>query len=457
MKNTVLLIFFLVAANARAGFLPEGAFSKDARGVTGASFLKDLSSPRFYAMGQSGSSIFSPESVFYNPAGIYVDSAHSFYAAYQSLLEGSSREQISYSAASGAGRWAFSWLRSSYGSFDRLNARAENTGSFSPSDNAFLLSISRADTRIFWGASVKFAQTDLVYEKGWAAALDIGLISRSVSDRGSEYSLYLRNLGTPMKINGKEDPLPFEFGAGLKSRWKAADLYFEGKFPSYDSPYLTAGAELPLQVSQNYGFALRAGLNPRNKSRLGWAAAVSAGFGFYSPSLRMDYAYVPYGDLGDTHRFSFSWLFGKLKRERRYADIEAELERRIFMKNKKFALAPLYNKADSKYPNLGYIFASELAGNIKEGGYGVAEAGSEIYSRAEKKLEEGSPLDFCRTLSADYCVYGEIRRRAKTMFYEIHIYDMDKEREAKSFVLESPDSYDFKKAAYRAFSYMVKD
>lgn len=457
MKNTVLLIFFLAASSAVAGFLPEGAFSKDARGITGASFLKDLSSPRFYAMGQSGSSVFSPESVFYNPAGIYCEASHSFYAAYQALLEGSYREQISYSASSGYGRWAFSWLRSSYGSFDRLNARAENTGSFSPSDNAFLLSISRPSERIFWGASLKFAQTDLVYEKGWAAAFDIGLISRSMTDRGSEYSLYLRNLGTPMKINGKDDPLPFEFGAGLKSRWKAADLYFEGKFPSYDSPFLTAGAELPLPVSQNYGFVLRTGFNPKNKSRLGWAASVSAGFGFYSPSMSLDYAYAPYGDLGDTHRFSFSWFFGKQKKKKPYADIEGELERLVFMKNKKFAVAPLYNKADSKYPNLGYIFASELALNIKEGGYSAAEAGSEIYYQAEKNLENGSPLDFCRTLSADYCVYGEIRQRAKVMLYEIHVYDINKEREAKSFVLESPDSYDFKKAAYRAFSYMVKD
>ena len=38
-------------------------------------------------------------------------------------------------------------------------------------------------------------------------------------------------------------------------------------------------------------------------------SGLTAGFGFRISSLNVDYAFVPYGDLGNAHRFSLSYNF----------------------------------------------------------------------------------------------------------------------------------------------------
>ncbi len=457
MKSIYLLFFLLLTKSAFCGFLPESAFSKDARGVSGASFLKDISSPRFYALGQSGSTILSGESVFYNPGGLYTDGKSSFYASYNSLLEGSYKSQISYSKNFDSAIWGFSWIRGSYGSFEKLNSRGENLGSFSPSDNAFMFSFSKSDIAIHWGSSLKLIRTDLVYESAWTFAIDLGLVSMPSLSKNTQYSLYFRNLGPGMKIGGQTDPLPFEAGGGLKTRWNFADVYIDCKFPSYDSPYITGGAELPLPISESVGLFLRSGLNLRNKSELGWAGVFSGGLGFYSSSINFDYAYIPYGDLGDTHRISVSWLFRGNKKRTINSQILAKIKRDNFIKSRKFVIVPFTNKADSQFPNLGYTFASELSLNFIKSGYNIAQADSSLgYLQAEGK-ESFEALNFCSSFSADYCIYGEIKPFKKNINYEIKVYNMQEKREEKSFLLESPSSYDFKKAAYKAFSYIIKD
>jgi hypothetical protein len=53
-------------------------------------------------------------------------------------------------------------------------------------------------------------------------------------------------------------------------------------------------------------FALRAGYKySSGMTTLGALAGISGGLGFKFGSYQLDYAFVPYGDLGQTHRVSF--------------------------------------------------------------------------------------------------------------------------------------------------------
>ncbi len=442
---------------ALGGFLPEGAFSKDARGSVGAVFLKNISSPKFYSLGQSGSAMPSPESFFFNPGASYCEKKNCLYASYQSLYEGAYSNELAWTLSREKGFYSFAFQSMGYGSFDKLNSRAEKIGSFSPSDKAFIFSKTSAGGKFNWGFNLKIAQSDLIYEKGWTAALDAGLLSMPVTPNEASYSIYMRNFGNPVKIGGKSFPLPFELGVGMAKPYSFFDLYAEGKFPSYDNPYLTAGLSLPLFYSKTSEAQARIGFNPKNKKYLGWGSAVSGGFGFRIGALTADYAYAPYGDMGDTHRFSISWRFNEKENGFQNRDsFRYETLSRIYMKNRFFASVPLANYAVSDYPNLGLIFSREIQYCILESGYKIPDDDPSVYSEAEKNLPY-NPQEFCRVLAADYCIYGRIDSGKKKLSYEITVYDMNKKEEIKKFVLESPSSYDFKRAARQACSYILSD
>ena len=53
--------------------------------------------------------------------------------------------------------------------------------------------------------------------------------------------------------------------------------------------------------------ALRVGFNSGNSAGLG----ISAGVGWSIGSFALDYAFVPYGDLGATNRVSVTWRWGR--------------------------------------------------------------------------------------------------------------------------------------------------
>ncbi|MEW5951321.1 MAG: hypothetical protein GX447_03860 [Elusimicrobia bacterium] len=459
MKTIIayFVFFSVIAAESSAAFLPEGAFSADARGTAGASFLKNISSPKYYALGESGSPLPVPEGFLFNPGSQYCLQKNCIYAAYQSLYFESSRGELSWTYSRDEGFYSFAFLSQSYGTFDKLNSKAEKTGSFSPSDRAFVFSKSFNGEKLNWGLSFKLVQSDLIFEKGWSAALDAGLVSLPLKEKDASYSLYFRNLGPPMKIGSHSDPLPFEAGIGVLKPYEFLNISAEIKFPSYDNPYVAFGTFAPLFSSSNKNFELRAGFNPKNKKQLGWASCFSAGFGLISDYFQADYAYVPYGDLGDTHRFSFSYFFGKKKSDSyQEKKFRTQTLNRMFFSDKKFAAAPLLNLSSSEYRNLGSMFAGEISSCLKEKNYNAQTEDSPYYGEAESYLPE-SPKLFCERLKADYCIYGTIKAAEKKMYYEISVYDHNKQEDIKKFILESPSSYDFKKAAYKACSYILED
>ncbi|MEK7745767.1 MAG: hypothetical protein AAB576_03810, partial [Elusimicrobiota bacterium] len=52
---------------------------------------------------------------------------------------------------------------------------------------------------------------------------------------------------------------------------------------------------------------VRLGFNTRNDAELG----ITAGVGWRFRDFMLDYAFVPYGDLGISHRISVTWQFGE--------------------------------------------------------------------------------------------------------------------------------------------------
>src|SRR3990167_7121007 len=86
----------LCAGRAHGGLFPKNSFTDDARGLTGAQFLKVPPSARFAALAGSGLALGGADSFFLNPAGT-VGAGRSVSVSYASLLEGSSRPGMVFS------------------------------------------------------------------------------------------------------------------------------------------------------------------------------------------------------------------------------------------------------------------------------------------------------------------------------------------------------------------------
>ena len=62
-------------------------------------------------------------------------------------------------------------------------------------------------------------------------------------------------------------------------------------------------------LGQNLGGALRVGYNMRNDRDVDGFSGLSGGFGIMAGRFRFDYAWVPFGDIGTTHRIGMGFLF----------------------------------------------------------------------------------------------------------------------------------------------------
>ena len=132
----------------------------------------------------------------------------------------------------------------------------------------------------------------------------------------------MSNLGTEVKFEDESFPLPVVYRAGLAVRTGRsfpAVLAAEADFPNDSSVMFRTGVEYT-------GFeiiALRAGYRTAPASQrnailgkgFGGSSGLNELYGFFMglgfdlKSMKLDYALLPYGELGSSHRFSVGMRF----------------------------------------------------------------------------------------------------------------------------------------------------
>ncbi|KAF0125604.1 MAG: hypothetical protein FD189_2243 [Elusimicrobia bacterium] len=302
----------LAPAAARAGLLPDGAFSDDARGTTAAAFLKSPPAARIEALGGGGLAAPAPDSVFFNPAALAGLRGAYAVSGYESLLESAYRASLAVSIpGSGGTTWSAGAVFGSGGKLDLLDARGDYGGSFTHYDAALFVSAAFPLRDGGFGFSLKGIRSALGDVSALGAAVDLGYMSYSRRRDGADMALTLRNLGTPLKYEEESDPLPLELAAGLLWRYAGGfRLMADGRMPVDHAPYFIMGGEYGVPFGSAASFALRAGFSSKSLDDLGAAGSISGGFGLGLGAAAFDYAFVPYGDLGSTHRVTLSWLLG---------------------------------------------------------------------------------------------------------------------------------------------------
>lgn len=155
------------------------------------------------------------------------------------------------------------------------------------------------------GVAARWIRSTLDDVSADAFAADLGVRMRVRSVDGLTVGAAVTNLGTGMKFLRTRDDLPWGVRAGAAMRLRGLNLLLATDAILYADRDIdgAVGVEWrPVDLLR-----LRAGYRSAGRDA---DQGLTAGFGVNLLGLDLDYAYVPFGDLGDAHRVSASYIFG---------------------------------------------------------------------------------------------------------------------------------------------------
>lgn len=179
---------------------------------------------------------------------------------------------------------------------DPLTGGPLETGTFSMYDLVFLTGIGfRITDNIALGTNLKFFEERIESISARGFAFDVGFLTR-LPHNGISFGFSVLHLGPPVKYEAQKESLPLTYRAGLA--YQLSDL----ALIAFDVSK-TAGQKIQylpgLEIGLANSFYLRGGYQVANYEGNG----ITAGFGLrLMDNHQINYVYVPYGDLGDTHR-----------------------------------------------------------------------------------------------------------------------------------------------------------
>ncbi len=265
-------------------------------GTTTASFLKIGVGARAVAMGEAFTAVASDEtSLYWNPAGLTQLKTKEISATYNSWFEEIKQGYLSLTFPSSRGTWG---LGINYVNMGKLEGRDEYgnpTGDFTASDTHIFIGYARKLKKSSWGLTLGWLQDVITEDKKNTFLANIGLLY-PVSEQFT-LGVVAQNIGSKLG----SDPLPLTFKVGAASKFKALTLAVDVAKPQDNEIYYCLGAEWWLRNV----LALRVGYKTNQDIRKG----ITAGIGLKMGKTSIDYAYVPYGDLGNTHRISLGIKF----------------------------------------------------------------------------------------------------------------------------------------------------
>ena len=300
---TFALIFFSYA-NVQA------FFSKDDIGSTTAQFLKLGIGAKSAGMGNAVTSVYNgTDAIYWNPANLTYAEKKELSFSHTIWFEDVNYEWLAFVLPTTEyGVFGLGMQYVSYGTIDKIDNQQISDGSISPLDMALYLSYANSNGKLDFGLNFKYIYSK-IEESASAIALDLGA-KYNLTDKIA-IGAALTNFGTEMKFDKETESLPLLFKVGasyfvIKDWLVSLDL----NFPNDNEAYVNLGTQYGIEIADNLNFALRAGYEGRNKDIPGFNW-INLGFGFEYLDYIFDYAFVPYGDIGMTHRFSFSIKFGK--------------------------------------------------------------------------------------------------------------------------------------------------
>ncbi|HAZ09066.1 MAG TPA: hypothetical protein DCZ01_11240 [Elusimicrobia bacterium] len=281
-------------------------------GTGGAQFLKLGAGARSAAMGDASVAVEGDAfSLYHNPAALVRLARPQIGGAHNSLFQGITYQALAFAYPFVEHQHALGLGIFYLGVGDIERRTGDSTspvGSFNASDAAYVASYAHAfGDRMSLGVNGKYITQSLDTYSANAFAADLGALYRlnPESDRPVTAGAVVRNIGSSIGyVSSVRDPLPTSVHLGASFRpLKALGLSLEtGKYRDTDL-YGAFGAEAVRSFGEAASAALRLGYTSARRDNEGFNG-VTAGAGLSLHRAAFDFAWVPFGALGDSFRFS---------------------------------------------------------------------------------------------------------------------------------------------------------
>ncbi len=283
-------------------------------GTTSASFLKIGLGARPAAMGFAFAAISDDlNAIQYNPAGLSQLKGNNVAVTYLSYFQDINYGWMAYSMPmniSGPGTFGVSFGYLTLGGIEKRGLTDTDAADslFGASDMQVALSYAFKDVveGLSLGTNIKMVTEAIDTVRATGFAVDLGAfmdLKDLIPDLTA--SIALQNLGTGLKFTSINDPFPTNIKTGVAIKLLDKTLMF-----ATDADYNLNDAKLSYRVGMEYW--LQGMIAPRIGYGLAPTAGLSglgAGLGIKLSELNLDYAFLPQGDLGNTHRVTLGYKF----------------------------------------------------------------------------------------------------------------------------------------------------
>jgi len=344
MKNTFLIILFLALICCSAAVRVQAA----GPGTSAAGFLKLGVGARAVGMGESFTAVADDvNALYWNPAGIgrlsrqeltashavwFQDINYDFFGLAMPLSHASAGEMFVNGdrTSTAGGLPGVLGISATYLYLDGIERRTGNTadpdGYFGADDMQVSLSYAAPIARlagsghITSGVTVKVVRQQIDSVRAQAYAADFGLLAQT-----GIWSIgcVVQNLGTRIRFIERYYPLPLTYTAGVACRLMDGSLCLAADVskPNDNDINYHIGTEYWVGgiVAMRAGYQQRdalsrsalvgKGLGASADNTLARLTGMMAGAGFRLFNYGVDYAFVPYGELGSTHRVTLGIKF----------------------------------------------------------------------------------------------------------------------------------------------------
>lgn len=279
-------------------------------------------------------------SLYWNPAGLAMVKQQEVMMMYNKSFQSISHTALYYAHPSLEwGVWGFGVQNVSYGTITGTDESANPTGNVAASDVMVSGGWGESWRGRWWlpplktGLGFKVLRKTLAETSAMGYLADVGVIHHREEGRlaGLTSGLVVTNLGSGLTFEGSSSA-PRDVKAGVSYPFYGGILLtaLDVVFPSDGSTHLQSGIDWKIRDV----FSVRAGYRQGMDQGTGF----SFGAGIGNERIRFDYAFAPYGELGDAHRVSLTWRFGQAFRQAEIVD----------------QLAVAYQRAEALYGQ-GYV------------------------------------------------------------------------------------------------------
>ena len=292
------------------------AFGRRLVGTSGAKFLQLPVNARAIALGEAYSALTDgADSLYWNPAGLGRIENKSFSLMHAVYLQDTFYDYASYAQKMGkAGTFGLGVQYLSAGSIEETSDQDITTGSFNPYDMAISVGWARRfhgfdleESEFILGVTGKFIQSKII-ETANSGAVDIGMMWNPIEKHW--FSIGAQNMGPSLKFVKEGNDLPFNLRLGYANHYfKSFTLALDVNLPRDNDANAAFGVEYKKSIATDMWLTGRGGYNSRVTADIKRLSSLSAGAGLGWKGYGLDFAWVPFGQLGHSYRVSFSAKF----------------------------------------------------------------------------------------------------------------------------------------------------